>query len=462
MRFCTVVARNYLAYARVLAHSLNRVGDGSQLSVLVLDDLDHAVVESEEPFDVLRPADLDIAPREFHDMAVDLRRVGARDRGEAVAAAPSARRRRRRVLPRSRHRGVRVDGGGRSAGAPARHRPDAPHAPRRCHATGCCPVSDDDPARRRVQPRLHRGVARRRRLPRVVVGAAAARVPRRDRSRPLRRPEVDRLRAVVLRPHRARRRRVQRRVLESLRTRREARCRGLRGQRPPAPFLPLQRLQPARAVPAEQVPDRRGAHPARRARRRSPTCAAGTRRVARRRAPRRPGARRTASATPRTGTPLDARTRRVCRETLDAIERSDREEQSDTAASDPDIPDPFDRGDGRRVRRTGSPRPGPRVRTPRFRATSARCTTSVPISRCSSRNWTGSTACSCWSGCATTVVRTPRCCPSTSRRRWRRLALAPPDLPEGVNVVGYLHAEDGIGGGRPVAARRARASPARP
>jgi len=70
MRFCTVVARNYLAYARVLAHSLNRLGDGSRLSVLVLDDLDGAVVESEEPFDVLRLSDLDITPREIHNMTL--------------------------------------------------------------------------------------------------------------------------------------------------------------------------------------------------------------------------------------------------------------------------------------------------------------------------------------------------------------------------------------------------------
>jgi glycosyltransferase involved in cell wall biosynthesis len=70
MRFCTVVARNYLAYARVLARSLEVLDDGSQLSVLVLDDVEGAVVESDEPFAVLRLPDLDISARELHNMTV--------------------------------------------------------------------------------------------------------------------------------------------------------------------------------------------------------------------------------------------------------------------------------------------------------------------------------------------------------------------------------------------------------
>jgi len=70
MRFCTVVARNYLAYARVLAASLHKISDDARLSVLLLDDVDGAVDESGEPFEILRPADLDIEPREFHHMAM--------------------------------------------------------------------------------------------------------------------------------------------------------------------------------------------------------------------------------------------------------------------------------------------------------------------------------------------------------------------------------------------------------
>jgi glycosyltransferase involved in cell wall biosynthesis len=70
MRFCTVVARNYLAYARVLARSVQALGDGSELAVLLLDDVDHEVGADDEPFDILRPDDLDISPDEFHNMTV--------------------------------------------------------------------------------------------------------------------------------------------------------------------------------------------------------------------------------------------------------------------------------------------------------------------------------------------------------------------------------------------------------
>ncbi len=68
--FCTIVARNYLAFARVLATSLRKHAGGEvQVSVLVLDDEDGEVDCRAEPFDVVRPSDLDIAPREFHHMA---------------------------------------------------------------------------------------------------------------------------------------------------------------------------------------------------------------------------------------------------------------------------------------------------------------------------------------------------------------------------------------------------------
>jgi len=69
MRFCTVVARNYLAYARVLTASVHRVHPDAVVSVLVLDDIDDPVDETVEPFEVIRPTDLDIEPREFHHMA---------------------------------------------------------------------------------------------------------------------------------------------------------------------------------------------------------------------------------------------------------------------------------------------------------------------------------------------------------------------------------------------------------
>jgi glycosyltransferase involved in cell wall biosynthesis len=70
MKLGTIVARNYLAQARVLAASLERLDDGPQLSVLVLDDEGELELDdSREPFEIVRPRDLDIAPREFHHMA---------------------------------------------------------------------------------------------------------------------------------------------------------------------------------------------------------------------------------------------------------------------------------------------------------------------------------------------------------------------------------------------------------
>src|SRR5579863_9043657 len=69
MRVGTIVARNYLAQARVLAESLARLDDGPALSVLVLDDVDDELDDSRELFEIVRPRDLDIEAREFHHMA---------------------------------------------------------------------------------------------------------------------------------------------------------------------------------------------------------------------------------------------------------------------------------------------------------------------------------------------------------------------------------------------------------
>jgi glycosyltransferase involved in cell wall biosynthesis len=69
VKFCTVIACNYLAHARVLAASLRRFEPEASLAVLVLDDVDEVIGEGIEEFDVLRPADLDISALEFHRMA---------------------------------------------------------------------------------------------------------------------------------------------------------------------------------------------------------------------------------------------------------------------------------------------------------------------------------------------------------------------------------------------------------
>ena len=65
---CTVVARNYLAHARVLAESFLRHHPQGHLSVLVLDADENADL-ADEPFEVLRPDDIGLDGPEFRRMA---------------------------------------------------------------------------------------------------------------------------------------------------------------------------------------------------------------------------------------------------------------------------------------------------------------------------------------------------------------------------------------------------------
>jgi glycosyltransferase involved in cell wall biosynthesis len=58
MRICTIVARNYLAYARVLAESFLAQHPTGQCSVLVIDDVAGDIDDAREPFTVIRPAEL--------------------------------------------------------------------------------------------------------------------------------------------------------------------------------------------------------------------------------------------------------------------------------------------------------------------------------------------------------------------------------------------------------------------
>jgi len=60
MRICTIVARNYLAYARVLAESFLEHDPTGECIVLVIDDVAGDVDGTREPFEVLRPSDLPI------------------------------------------------------------------------------------------------------------------------------------------------------------------------------------------------------------------------------------------------------------------------------------------------------------------------------------------------------------------------------------------------------------------
>ena len=69
MNVCTIVAKNYLAHARVLALSLREHHPGDELTVLVLDDTEGYVDPAAEPYRMLRPADIDCEP--FERMVYD-------------------------------------------------------------------------------------------------------------------------------------------------------------------------------------------------------------------------------------------------------------------------------------------------------------------------------------------------------------------------------------------------------
>jgi glycosyltransferase involved in cell wall biosynthesis len=67
MRICSIVARNYLAYARVLTESFLAQHPEGECVVLVVDDVEEEVDETQEPFAVMRPRDLAI--ERFEGMA---------------------------------------------------------------------------------------------------------------------------------------------------------------------------------------------------------------------------------------------------------------------------------------------------------------------------------------------------------------------------------------------------------
>jgi len=67
---CTIVARNYLAHARVLAESFLEHNPHGTFATLLLDDLDRVVDESAEPFRVLHLDEIGIDTPELHRMAM--------------------------------------------------------------------------------------------------------------------------------------------------------------------------------------------------------------------------------------------------------------------------------------------------------------------------------------------------------------------------------------------------------
>jgi glycosyltransferase involved in cell wall biosynthesis/SAM-dependent methyltransferase len=60
MHICTIIAKNYLAQARVLSESFRRHHPDGRVSVLVIDEIGERFDPAAEPFDVLTPAELEI------------------------------------------------------------------------------------------------------------------------------------------------------------------------------------------------------------------------------------------------------------------------------------------------------------------------------------------------------------------------------------------------------------------
>ncbi len=60
MDICTIVAKNYLAHARVLARSHSEHHPGARTWVLVIDEVDGWIDPADEPFELVTPADLAI------------------------------------------------------------------------------------------------------------------------------------------------------------------------------------------------------------------------------------------------------------------------------------------------------------------------------------------------------------------------------------------------------------------
>jgi glycosyltransferase involved in cell wall biosynthesis len=68
LNFCTVIAKNYLAFARVLARSLAAHHPDGRVWTLIIDDFARYIDPADEPFEVLTPAEIGCTP--FNQMAV--------------------------------------------------------------------------------------------------------------------------------------------------------------------------------------------------------------------------------------------------------------------------------------------------------------------------------------------------------------------------------------------------------
>jgi glycosyltransferase involved in cell wall biosynthesis len=102
LNFCTIIARNYLPFARVLTESLHRFHPGAEVTVLALDDMRAEVALAGDRFRLLELEELDLGPGELERMRVLydvmelatavkpwlLRHLLAEDRGPVVYLDP--------------------------------------------------------------------------------------------------------------------------------------------------------------------------------------------------------------------------------------------------------------------------------------------------------------------------------------------------------------------------------------
>src|SRR4051812_34285190 len=67
MNACTIIAKNYLAHARVLAQSFREHHPDGRFTVLIIDNFEGYIEAEAEPFEIVTPEDLRLP--EFADMA---------------------------------------------------------------------------------------------------------------------------------------------------------------------------------------------------------------------------------------------------------------------------------------------------------------------------------------------------------------------------------------------------------
>ena len=186
--FCTIVAKNYLARARVLARSLREHHPQSPFEVLVVDDPEGLFDPGRESFRVRVLEDLALKHRAGDGLS--LRPRGALYRGEALLPPPSpGRRARAGRLPRPRRAGLCAPHGGLEAGRSS----SVVLTPHLLAPTRAIPLGTPGAPGRGVQPGL-RGPPGREghaRPSRLVGGALPDPLPRGSRAGPLRGPAVD-------------------------------------------------------------------------------------------------------------------------------------------------------------------------------------------------------------------------------------------------------------------------------